>query len=200
MYHGKHMKKTKKPAALLVSLALVLGIVVTGTIAFLATNTGPVVNTFTPTKLSVDVEEDIENGVKRNVAVKNTGDVDAYVRAMVVFSWVNEKGEVLGEAVDAGDYTIEWMPDKDGVQNGWVKSGNYYYFTKKVGSQAETDVLFTDCAPVAANVPEGYSLSVEILAQTIQADGEDEKGNKPIELAWGVDIVDGKVVPASIEQ
>lgn len=191
MYHGKHMKKTKKPAALLVSLALVLGIVVTGTIAFLVTNTGPVVNTFTPTKLSVDVEEDIENGVKSNVAVRNTGDVDAYVRAMVVFSWVNEKGEVLGEAVDAGDYTITWMPDmddtKDGVQNGWVKSGNYYYFTEKVGAQAETDVLFTNCAPVAANVPEGYSLSVEILAQTIQADGVDSAtGKTPVMIAWGV--------------
>ena len=61
-------------------------------------------------------------------------------------------------------------------------------------------MLFTDCAPVAANVPEGYSLSVEILAQTIQADGVDAKGNKPIELAWGVDIVDGNVVAASIEQ
>ena len=191
MYHGKHMKKTKKPAALLVSLALVLGIVVTGTIAFLVTNTGPVVNTFTPTKLSVDVEEDIENGVKSNVAVRNTGDVDAYVRAMVVFSWVNEKGEVLGEAVDAGDYTITWMPDmddtKDGVQNGWVKSGNYYYFTEKVDAQAETDVLFTNCAPVAANVPEGYSLSVEILAQTIQADGVDSAtGKTPVMIAWGV--------------
>ena len=200
MYHGKHMKKTKKPAALLVSLALVLGIVVTGTVAFLVTNTGPVVNTFTPTKLSVDVEEDIENGVKSNVAVKNTGDVDAYVRAMVVFSWVNEKGEVLGEAVDAGDYTITWMPDMDntqeGVQNGWVKSGNYYYFTEKVDAQAETDVLFTNCAPVAANVPEGYSLSVEILAQTIQADGMGKDANNqnatPVMIAWGVQPEDLK--------
>lgn len=39
---------------------------------------------------------------------------------------------------------------------------------------------------------------IEILAQSIQADGVDSDSNKPIELTWGVDIVDNDVVAATI--
>ena len=44
----------------------------------------------------------------------------------------------------------------------------------------------------------GYHLTIDIMAQTIQAKGVDAKGNKPIELAWGVDIEGGQLKDATI--
>ena len=57
------------------------------------------------------------------------------------------------------------------------------------GGADETGILFTRCAPVAGKAPEGYQLSVEILAQSIQADGKGKDGSgndtSPVVLAWG---------------
>lgn len=36
-----------------------------------------------------------------------------------------------------------------------------------------------------ADIPSGYDLSMEIIAQTIQADGVNSNGQKPVLLAWG---------------
>ena len=49
--------------------------------------------------------------------------------------------------------------------------------------------------------PKGdYVLHFEIAASSIQADGFDDKDNKPIELAWGVDIEKGVIKDASINK
>ena len=61
-------------------------------------------------------------------------------------------------------------------------------------------MLITNCAPNAEKAPEGYSLAVEIIASAIQAEGQDSKGNKPVELAWGVDIDGGRLKAATIVQ
>ena len=197
MYQGKRMKKSKKTMTLLASLVLVLGIVVAGTVAFLVTNTNPVVNTFTPSRVPNQVVENFDGTTKSNVAIQNTGDISAYIRVAVIANWVNKDGEIYGEQPVLGrDYTIS----PETIGNGWVKSGDYYYYTQSVPKGETTAVLFDSIAPVEGKAPAGYSLSIEILSQTIQADGVDAKGNKPIELAWGVDIVDGNVIAASIEQ
>ena len=40
---------------------------------------------------------------------------------------------------------------------------------------------------------DGYTLHVEIVSQSIQAEGTNAKGEKPVQLAWGVTIEDGSV-------
>lgn len=198
MYQGKRMKKSKKTMTLLASLVLVLGIVAAGTVAFLVTNTGPVVNTFTPTNVSPEIHEEFNGTVKSNVKIENKGNTDAYIRAAVMVNWVDESGNVLGQVpVKGTDYTITYD-----LANGWVQGDDgYYYWTKIVPATSGTDVtgvLITEAKVLKAAPVAGYSLSVEILAQTIQADGVDEKGNKPIELAWGVDIEGGQLKDATI--
>ena len=205
MYHGKHIRKSKRPVALLVSLVMLLAVAVVGTAAFLTTSKGPVTNTFTPAHVPNKVVENFNGSTKSNVAIRNEGDVPAYIRVALVATWVNDQGEVYGEKpVPDTDYTVSLAQPT----NGWAKSGDYYYYTQPVGKGVTTDVLFTSIAPELVegtdktqNQPEGYVLSIEILSQSIQADGVDEKGNKPIELAWGVDIPGvGQVVKATIKQ
>lgn len=171
------MKKySKKTILLLVSLVIVLVAVVGTTIAYLVTNTDPIVNTFKPSKVTTEITEDFKNNVKDNVKVQNTGDVEAYIRAAVVVTWQNDDGEVYPTAPVAGtDYTVTWTKD------GWVEKDGYYYYTSTVKPGNPTGILLTDCKPVEGKAPDGYHLVVEILAQAIQA-----KPDNAVTDAWGV--------------
>ena len=187
MYQGKHMKKTKKPVALLASLALVFAVAVAGTLAFLTTHTAEVKNTFTPSKVPNKVVEEFDGNVKSDVKIKNEGDVPAYIRVALVATWVNDKGEVLGEQAD---YSVTYPESSKWKQH----TDGYYYYTEKVDANTTTGVLFEEIKlKDGVTPPAGYSLSIEILSQSIQADGVDSATNKtPVMLAWGVQPEDLK--------
>lgn len=167
--------KNKKSIAMLVSIIALLTIVAGTTIAYLYTNTDPITNTFTPTKVNTTIEED-PGTVKKNVKVKNTGDIDAYIRATVIVTWKDTSGNVYATAPEEDtDYTVTW------TKNGWVEgSDGYYYYTSKVAAGGSTGVLLTNCKPVDGKAPAGYHLSVEILASAIQAEPSDA-----VKTAWG---------------
>ena len=182
MHQGKRMKKSKKTMTLLASLVLVLGIVVAGTVAFLVTNTNPVVNTFTPSRVPNKVVETFDGTTKSNVAIQNTGDISAYIRVAVIANWVNKDGEIYGEQPSADDYSVELK-----ANSGWVlHTDGYYYYTQPVDKGDTTEVLFEEIKQTGT-APSGYSLSIEILSQTIQAEGKDSAtGKTPVMIAWGV--------------
>ena len=165
--NGKRVMKTKQPVAL-VALLLLLCCTVAGTLAYLVTSTNPVTNTFTPASVSTEVNEDFDGITKSNVTIKNTGNIDAYIRATVVVNWASDKevGVVSGTAPKEGtDYTIDW------TMVNWVKVGDYYYYTQKVAAKGETKQLFTDCKlKEGVTPPSGYHLQVTILADGIQAE------------------------------
>ena len=175
MYNGKyntHNRKRRlrwnKQFVLLVSiLALVLG-VAGGSLAYLFTHTDPVQNTFTAAIPDVTIPETFNGAEKKDVSVKNTGDLDAYVRARIVATWQDGEGNVSSTMPVAGtDYTLTLN-----INNGslWEKSGDYYYWKDVVKSGEKTDVLIKYCAPIAGSAPDGYYLVVDVLAETIQAE------------------------------
>lgn len=201
MYKGKRLKHEKpsrwfNSKALLVSLLLVIGVTIGGTLAYIVAGSGPAENTFTPSKVTTFVEETVNSGEKADVMIKNTGDTTAYIRAAVVVTWQDEVGNVYGQKPGEGDYTITWG------KNGWVKneSDGFYYYLSSVKPGDSTENLIAMCAPVDGKAPAGYSLAVEIICSGIQAEGQDSMGNKPIELAWGVDIDGGELKNATIGQ
>lgn len=160
-------------------LVLIIGLVGT-TLAFLYDSTEVVKNVFTPSVVTTTIVENFEDNVKNNVQVENTGDIDAYIRAMVVVTWQKDDTNLSvvypTAPVEGTDYTV-FYPG-----NGWVEhTDGYYYYTSKVAPDASTGVLLTDCKPVEGKTPDGYHLVVEILSEGIQA--------KPVEAvveAWGV--------------
>lgn len=172
--NGKRVMKTKKPVAL-VAILVLLCCAVAGTVAYLVTSTGPVTNTFTPASVTTEVEETFDGTTKSNVRIKNTGNIDAYIRAAVIVNWVNDAGEIYGTAPVAstedapGDYTISYD------ETYWFKgSDGYWYYTKPVAPSTEnnpqyTGVLIESCAP-AGQAPAGYALQVTILADGIQSE------------------------------
>lgn len=154
-----------KPTTLLVSILLLACIAVGGTLAFLIAQAGPVVNTFQPSKVTTAVEETLTGGTKTNVKIANTGDTEAYIRAAVVVTWKDEKGNVYGQVpVLNEDYTITFA-----TNTGWTESADgFYYYTTPVAPDNETGILIANCSP-KAEAPEGYSLDVMILGSGIQS-------------------------------
>ncbi len=161
--------KNKKLILLISMIAIMILAVTAGTtIAWLNDKTDPVVNTFEPAKVTSQVEESVDNNIKSNVKIRNTSNIDAYIRAKVVINWVDKDGNVAGQTpVENKDYTIEYNLSKDGW---WQGTDGFYYYSSPVAPDDLTGVLINSCkVKDGANVPEGYYLSVEIIADAIQS-------------------------------
>lgn len=168
-----------KQFAVLACVAVLLMGFVGSSLAWLMDSTTEVENKFIPGDVTPGVTEDFDGSVKSDVQIKNTGNVDAYIRAKLVFTWQNEAGEVLGVAPTDRDYAIFWEME------GWKKgSDGYYYYTTPVAPEGSTGVLATDIKQIASSPAEGYTLHVEVLAESIQAEPSGENG--AAHKAWGV--------------
>lgn len=167
-YRGKRARKRTlaRPVLLALSLVLVLGLSVGGTLAYLVTNSGPVTNTFTPGEVTTEIEENFgDPTVKKYVQFTNTGDVDVYIRATWTANWVDAEDNIVKSAQQGTDYKVADLPG-----SGWVKNGDYYYYTSAVKPGEYTDYLFTQLTPEPEQEPEGAHLEVTILSQAIQAE------------------------------
>lgn len=172
--------KNKKKIVLLVSIAAIALIAAGVTVAWLVAKTDAVVNTFTPAKVTSEVVEDFDKTTKTDVKIKNTSNIDAYIRATVVINWVDGDGNVAAQKpVKGTDYTITFPENT----KWFTGSGGYYYFPNPVASGYFTDVLIYECKAVAGKAPEGYSLSVEIIADAIQSVPKDA-----VESSWPVTV------------
>lgn len=110
------------------------------------------IRTFTlkPEMVDVDITDDVSGFVKNNVQIRNTGNVEAYIRAAIVASWygLNDSGEdgiAVGFSSNAHTAFIQpWQRTSltadnfGGVFTGlpgtdWVlKSDGFFYYTKSV--------------------------------------------------------------------
>ena len=170
----KHMKRMKKKSLLLVAgIVLMLTIAIGGTIAYIVADTQPVVNTFTPGGVPLEITESFKDGVKSDVRVKNKGNVPAYIRAEIIVTWKNANGDVYWKKPEKNtDYSLSLNLGRD---NGkWFNqyADEFYYYNGIVAAGDSTNPLINSCTKLTdANKPDGYDLSVEIIAESIQADG-----------------------------
>ena len=157
-------------------LCLIVG-TVGGVYAYLTAKTEPVSNEFIPAAVSCSVEEEFTDGVKSNVKIRNTGNIDSYIRATVIATFVSDDGKVLAIAPQEGtDYTVAWGTD------GWVKGADgYWYHTKSVKPNDTTATLIHSAQMVSA--PSGYRLHIQILAAAVQS-----APDNVVQEAWGVGV------------
>lgn len=162
------MKLNRKKGILLLAAAmLILVCGVGGTLAYLATQTGQVQNTFEPAYVTSEVNETFENNVKSDVTIKNTGNVSAYIRAAIVVTWKDAAGNTtLPEKPELGtDYTLTIN------ESAWNKGDDGYYYCKQpVASNTESAVLITECKPTKP-YDDGRKLCVEVIGSAIQSEG-----------------------------
>ena len=191
MYRKKHLAASenrplpkKKVSLLLVSLVLIAAIAVGSTVAFIATSTKSITNIFNPANVTIDIDEKFDNGVKTDVQVKNTGSTDAFIRAKIVVTWKDANGNVSAtKPVENTDYTMtlnetNWFRGSDGF---------YYCKTSVAPNGGSTPVLIEKCEKTGTP-PDGYDLSVEIIASGIQSTPDGA-----VKEAWGMTVANGQL-------
>lgn len=159
--YQKWIRLNKRTVILLASLTLLMGLTIGSTAAYLVTHTSQVTNTFTPAKVSCDITEKFApDGMKEDVKIKNTGNVDAYIRAKVIISWTDADGNIV--PAPFGDPAFE-------TDSKWEQVGDTYYYSERVAPDGNTTNLIESIAPPSDT--KGYRLKVDIIADAIQADG-----------------------------
>ena len=197
----KHLKKHRpgraKALLLIASLAVLLTATVGSTVAWLVSKPAAVENDFVPGKVACKVLEDFGKGsgtyVKSNVRVKNTGNTDAYIRVLLVFTWKDKDGNIFSNKPQEGkDYQInmdnmyltDWIMQKS-------DAGVYFYYKKRVAPSAETGKLIESLYQITdVTGPENgtYKLSVDILADAVQADPP-----QAVADSWGVAVENDEI-------
>lgn len=130
-------------------------------------------NIFEVGRITLNIEETFADNVKTDVRVQNTGNVEAYVRATVLFSWQDKAGNlVLGTPEEGVDYTISWGD----LTTDWLKQGNYYYCKSAISPGANSAVLIANCTQISYT--DSRCLVVDIVGQGVQAKKE------AVEEAW----------------
>ena len=130
--------KGKRRMVAALALALILVCTVGGTLAYVFTHSGPVENTFTPSKVTTAVVENgkeyTNNSVsvteKKDVKIKNTGETEAYIRATVVATW--KKIEKVGNQEVVHVYAMAPTCDFNSATNWIAGADGYYYYNEQV--------------------------------------------------------------------
>lgn len=172
-------------AMMVLSVVLLLGVTIGGTIAWLSTKTTPVTNTFTPAEVTCEVEEkfDKTTGVKNDVNVKNTGNIDVYIRVKLVTYRTNDAGQHIGGTAKLPTFKL-------GAD--WVKYGKYYYYTLPVAPGEKPAANLADSMTLEKSYEDadGGKQALDVMAEAIQSAPE-----KAVGEAWGVTITPNSVKP-----
>lgn len=177
-HDGGSKASRKKSLVLMASILLILAISVGGTLAYLATYTGDVENTFTPATPDTEITETLTDAVKSDVAVKNTGEVDMYIRARYFVVW-RHNGQIVTQP-DNVRITITRPTDMQ-----WVEGADgYWYYPDAVAPGGSTSELIYEAKVTGLQEGDGYTVDLEILSQAIQS-----VPDEAVEEAWSNDKV-----------
>lgn len=168
-----------KLLALLISVTMLLTIAVSGTVAFLADNSGPVENVFTPAKVDTEITEEFDGNTKTTVIISNAADsIDVYVRVAVIGNWVKD-GKVVGAWTPSSDN----YPFNTADADDWFVSGNYYYYKYVVAPRTATTNLLNSNGISTSTREDGAHLEITVVHQSIQA-----QPKTAVTEAWGETI------------
>lgn len=161
----KRRKSTasRKVIVLAIAVVLLLSATVTGTLMYLVSKTTAVTNTFEPATVTCEVQENFDGTVKKDVTVKNTSNIDAYLRVKLVTYRVNADGERIGGTAAIPSFT---------PGEGWFEKDGVYYYKSPVapnktpaanliGNDGITLVKYTDA--------DGGRQVIEVIAEAIQS-------------------------------
>lgn len=170
-----------RKAALILSLCLIFALAVGTTVALLVAHTNAVTNTFTAAESKITIDENVENGEKSSIQVKNIGTATSYVRVKLVMNWVdNTTGNIV-----SGDNLPNVTLNSD---NSWFlgSDGIYYYKMPVAANNGETtNLLQKPITEPTEGKPDGCHLEVTVLAESIQA-----APSTAVEGAWTAVKVD----------
>ena len=184
------MRSKMNSRILLLLSCIVLATVfsVNGTLAYLSVRSETIVNQFEPGKVDGNIEETFESNVKSSIKVKNTGNINCYVRILLIPYWVSQYESRVGE--DAWELNmqfnqVDWFSREEG---GMI----YYYHRAPIAPEDLTAELLAEEFTITLKASEDGTLyqALDIFAECFQAELPEA-----VELYWGVEVgEDGSLI------
>ena len=210
MTNGRHItRRSAKKISLLTAVILLLVFAVGATVAYLVAKTPEVKNEFTPSKTPPVVVEDFKDYAKKSVKVQNTGDIDGYIRVVMIANELDADGNIIGEADTAAleaQLNLKTDPNADDLKAGcWFEHDGYFYWSQPVAAEGLTgDLIASKDDPIVVYAEKDgeiiTNIQVTFLTEAIQAEGfeEAEPHRRPVTIAWGMDVDEnGSLKPKS---
>lgn len=173
-------KITKTLPILIVTVLLVLLLLSGVVYAALRDTTAKVENGFETAYVECSVDEKFDGIEKKEVKVKNTGNVPAFIRVKVVVNWLDKSGNVIMYPPDgcytevklnASNWTNPNGDDTTAVNSTKYLTNGYWYYKGIVQPEGSTDELINSIKATYTdvNLEEPPRLQVTIYAEAIQA-------------------------------
>jgi len=175
MAHEQQNTATKRTSHLLwlILILLLLGSTVGGVSAYLSASSNDLKNEFQvdePPKITV---------TGNSITVEDPG-YAVYLRAAVMVNWKNtSNGNLLAEVPTEGtDYNLS-------LGTNWFLHTDGFYYYKGVINNGISETIPITLTTISSK--DGYALTIQIAAQTVQAVGTTDTGDKDaVEDAWGI--------------
>ena len=145
--------------------------------AYMFKQTDTVEMEFVPAHVASEVVENFDGVNKSSITVKNTGNIDAYLRVRMVTYWINADNEIVPVASQMPAYT---------VHSDWLPLGDHtycYVYPVAPGNTTPANLLATQMTLETSE--EGYRQVVAVFAEAIQANPDNA-----VEEAWIVKVSD----------
>ncbi len=166
-------KRTNKTLLLVVAALLLVVASIGGTLAWLTSTPGALMNTFELGKVPISINETFDKATKSEVTVENTGNVPAYIRVALVPVWRDKDGNGTGLYADLSqcNYALNLGTESD--QWTYNPTDNYYYYNSSIDAEDETENLIVSLTVKddLDTVYSGKHFELQVLAQSIQAEG-----------------------------
>lgn len=178
---GINMKDRKKLAIVIIMLLFLVGLV-GGTVSYMIKTTDQLENDFASATVDCVLNEQLENNVKSNITVNNTGNIGIFVRVRFITYWIDSNGNVAGIKAP--------VPLNITFDSDWIKDPNsdtFYYSNELPAASTTSDLL--DGSSITLATEDGYRQVVEVFAEAIQANPAQAASNE-----WNVTVTDGKIV------
>ena len=156
--------------------------------AYMKAKTPVVENMIVPAFVNCEVNETFANNEKTSIKVKNTGNIDAYLRVCFVTYWENKD--------ENGNAIIVSKPSKDitglPLGNKWIAgSNNIYYYTEAIAPGAEVEFLGDGEKIILEIDANGNRQVIEVFAEAIQSIPA-----KAVENSWKVTLDENGLITA----
>ena len=178
-----------KPITLLLSLLLIFGMVVSGSFAYLFVYTSTLNNAFSEAYVTCSIEESFNRLCKSSIKVKNTGNIDAWIRVALVPTWEDDNqmavNQKVNEEKDEEDLIII-------ISDSWFKgTDGYYYCRDKISPGKSTPELLASAISVNTSSEgylAGYHMNLQVLCEAIQSEPD-----TTVTSVWPVTVSGGKL-------
>ena len=204
----------KRKLVLTSAVVLILALLAAGTFAYFTKN-ARATNVITTGTISIQLNDSIaggtekENGwtlsgvmpgqaVEKAVSVTNTGTSPAWLRVKLDLSVTGAHGKPLDLTFGNGEQVLTFTPQMKEGKGWFLAEDGYYYYSKPVAADAETERLFQSGTlmlnPQLPNDYQGCAVTVAVQAQAVQV-----KNNNIYVDASGAEVMGENGLPLTFD-